>query len=76
MPLAVFRLRHHENQWKNKHVESTLVPRLDEGSSPSISTKKRLPNTLLNSLLYFYKSSPFVNDSQTFALFSCKNNVA
>ena len=38
MPLAVFRLRHHENQWKNKHVESTLVPRLDEGSSPSSST--------------------------------------
>ena len=43
MPLAVFRLRHHENQWKNKHVESTLVPRLDEGSSPSISTKEAVP---------------------------------
>ena len=28
----------HENQVGNKHVESTLVPRLDEGSSPSIST--------------------------------------
>ena len=28
-----------ENQVKTKHVESLLVPRLDEGSIPSISTK-------------------------------------
>lgn len=27
-----------ENQVKTKHVESLLVPRLDEGSIPSIST--------------------------------------
>jgi len=28
-----------ENQVETKHVESSLVPRLDEGSSPSSSTK-------------------------------------
>ena len=28
-----------ENQNKAKHVESELVPRLDEGSSPSSSTQ-------------------------------------
>ena len=27
-----------ENQVETKHVESSLVPRLDEGSNPSIST--------------------------------------
>jgi len=36
--LAVSDLRRHENQAETKHVESSLVPRLDEGSSPSIST--------------------------------------
>ena len=29
------------NQVETKHVESTLVPRLDEGSSPSNSTIKQ-----------------------------------
>ena len=29
-----------ENEVKTKHVETLLVPRLDEGSIPSISTKK------------------------------------
>lgn len=28
-----------DNQSEDKHVESKLVPRLDEGSNPSISTK-------------------------------------
>ena len=38
MRLVVFGLPHHENQVKTKHVESSLIPRLDEGSSPSSST--------------------------------------
>ena len=29
-----------ENEGRDKHVESTLFPRLDEGSIPSSSTKK------------------------------------
>lgn len=36
--MAVFSLPPHEKQLKTKHVESSLVPRLDEGSSPSSST--------------------------------------
>lgn len=36
--LGVSTLPADENQQETKHVESTLVPRLDEGSSPSIST--------------------------------------
>ena len=36
--LVVFSLLQHENQVKTKHVESALVPRLDEGSTPSSST--------------------------------------
>lgn len=28
-----------DNQSEDKHVESSLVPRLDEGSNPSSSTK-------------------------------------
>ena len=35
--MALVRL-YFENQNKAKHVESELVPRLDEGSSPSSST--------------------------------------
>lgn len=38
MALVVTCLCHHENQEATKHVESSLVPRLDEGSSPSSST--------------------------------------
>ena len=30
----------HENLGKDKHVESLLFPRLDEGSIPSSSTNK------------------------------------
>ena len=30
-----------ENQNKAKHVESELVPRLDEGSNPSSSTSRK-----------------------------------
>ena len=40
MWLVAFCLPLHENQVKAKHVESSLVPRLDEGSNPSSSTKK------------------------------------
>lgn len=29
-----------DNQSEDKHVESSLVPRLDEGSNPSSSTNK------------------------------------
>ena len=38
--LVALVLQRHENQVKDKHVESTLVPRLDEGSIPSSSTRK------------------------------------
>ena len=31
----------HENEGKDKHVESVWLPRLDEGSIPSSSTQKR-----------------------------------
>lgn len=44
MWLAVFGLPDHEKQSENTHVESTLVPRLDEGSSPSNSTIKGSEN--------------------------------
>ena len=37
--MVVSCLLHDENQVETKHVETTLVPRLDEGSNPSISTK-------------------------------------
>jgi len=36
--LVVSILLSDENQVETKHVESSLVPRLDEGSNPSIST--------------------------------------
>ena len=36
--LVVSCLCQHENQIETKHVESLLVPRLDEGSNPSSST--------------------------------------
>ena len=42
MALVVTCLCRHKNQVATKHVESSLVPRLDEGSSPSSSTYKRL----------------------------------
>jgi len=32
----------HENLGEDKHVESVWLPRLDEGSTPSRSTKKSL----------------------------------
>jgi len=31
-----------ENQAKTKHVETLLVPRLDEGSNPSSSTESKI----------------------------------
>ena len=40
--MAVSSLWCHENQDETTHVESTLVPRLDEGSSPSSSTSPPL----------------------------------
>ena len=40
MTLGVCVRWHHENQPQNKHVESTSVTCLDEGSTPSSSTKK------------------------------------
>ena len=56
MGLAVFCLPHHENQEKTKRVESSLVPRLDEGSNPSSSTmvtKKALEKVPFLCLSYF-----------------------
>ncbi len=38
MLLVVSGLHHPDNQLETKHVESSLVPRLDEGSNPSSST--------------------------------------
>ena len=35
-----------ENEGRDKHVESTLFPRLDEGSIPSSSTKKVITNVI------------------------------
>ena len=40
MTLGVCVRWHHENQPQNKHVESTSVTCLDEGSTPSSSTRK------------------------------------
>ncbi len=48
MRLVVLILPHYENQVKTKHVESSLVPRLDEGSSPSISTTRTNHQPLTN----------------------------
>lgn len=38
--MGVFLRLYHENQWKNKHVESLLVSCLDQGSTPCKSTPK------------------------------------
>ena len=56
MWLVVFCLPLHENQEKTKRVESSLVPRLDEGSNPSSSTmviKKALYEVPFLLLSYF-----------------------
>ena len=37
-------------KFMTKHVESLLVPRLDEGSNPSISTKKQFANFILQTV--------------------------
>ena len=47
----------HENLGKDKHVESLLFPRLDEGSIPSSSTNEILKP--LNFSGFFYLYSPF-----------------
>ncbi len=36
----------HENEGEDKHVESKLIPRLDEGSTPSWSTKNPINLTI------------------------------
>lgn len=42
-----------ENEGRDKHVESTLFPRLDEGSIPSSSTKK----LTLGSKFFLFKAN-------------------
>ena len=44
-----------ENEGRDKHVESTLFPRLDEGSIPSSSTKK----TYSLSKFFLFKANLF-----------------
>ena len=47
-----------ENEGRDKHVESTLFPRLDEGSIPSSSTNKNrhrmMPIFICGALHFFY----------------------
>ena len=47
-----------ENEGGDKHVESTLFPRLDEGSIPSSSTNKNrhrmMPIFICGALHFFY----------------------
>ena len=47
-----------ENEGRDKHVESTLFPRLDEGSIPSSSTNKKcitfVMHFLFAELSFFY----------------------
>ena len=64
MRLVVFGLPRHENQVKTKHVESSLIPRLDEGSSPSSSTQ-------VSNIKIFIKTFDFPEskENQTFFVF-------
>jgi len=46
-----------ENQSETTHVESSLVPRLDEGSNPSNSTKVVCRSLICRRLLFYtYKT--------------------
>ena len=42
-------------KFMTKHVESLLVPRLDEGSNPSISTKKNSLQISFCKLFFLFK---------------------
>lgn len=42
-----------DNQSEDKHVESSLVPRLDEGSNPSSSTDKKTQESHRRLLRFF-----------------------
>lgn len=56
-----------ENQLQNKHVESSIVPCLDEGSNPSDSTLI-FPNRKYNNYLRFFYVrifTPFVQIQKT-----------
>ena len=66
----------HENLGKDKHVESLLFPRLDEGSIPSSSTNEILKP--LNFSGFFYLYSPLLpfflllfKNLRIFEAFSC-----
>ncbi len=48
----VFSLFADENQLKNKHVESSFAARLDAGSTPANSTKKRRCKLLQRRFFY------------------------
>ena len=54
MWLVVFCLPLLENQEKTKRVESSLVPRLDEGSNPSSSTKNGDRNQKKVFIVFFF----------------------
>ena len=56
------------NQVVNKHVESTLVPRLDEGSIPSSSTELftiACNSTILQAILFCAIQNYIQNNKQT-----------
>lgn len=42
-----------DNLGEDKHVESSLVPRLDEGSNPSISTIVLIKSLKYNDLILY-----------------------
>ena len=48
-----------ENEGRDKHVESTLFPRLDEGSIPSSSTKKVITDviTFFVAMLFYQRAT-------------------
>ena len=45
----------HENKGGDKHVESVLVPCLDAGSTPAISTRTEGGCVSFDTLLFFWK---------------------
>ena len=45
-----------DNQSEDKHVESSLVPRLDEGSNPSSSTCQTLKIALIISAIFILRN--------------------
>ena len=47
-----------DNEGEDKHVESKLIPRLDESSNLSISTTKKARNFICEPFLLLYDYKP------------------